>query len=127
MDSRPFDDDFARHQRPYWLSSSLSFPSTMARYSLSFSADCASKRSTSAGWGLEARISPQPSACLFHLSLEQRMTRLPHDRLAVMFRDVVVEPLRTFDFRDDHRPGIALEHVAGEQDQQLIAPQDRKS
>ena len=31
--------------------------------------------------------------------------------------DVVKQPLRTFHLRDHHRPGIAFEHIPGEQDQ----------
>src|SRR5215467_174038 len=52
------------------------------------------------------------------------MTGLPHNRLAAVFGDVVIKPLRAFDLRNDDCMGMALQHIAGEQNEQFVAPKN---
>ncbi len=70
-------------------------------------------------------ISPASAACVFlHLRLDERVARLPHDRLAAVLRDVVVERLRALHLADDRRARLLLQHRAREEDHQLVAPED---
>ena len=71
-----------------------------------------------------AHLSGQERLFLLHLSLDQRVPCLPHDRPSAVPGDVVVEFLRTFDLADDGGAGILLQDEAGEEQQKLIAPED---
>src|SRR4051812_7417724 len=73
---------------------------------------------------MPAHLAGEERALLFHLGLDERMARLPHDGAAAAALDVVVEGLRALHLADDGGAGMVLEHVAGEEEQDLIAPQD---
>src|SRR5207248_452179 len=71
-----------------------------------------------------AHLAGEERVLFFHLRLDQRMARLPHDGPSAVLLDVVVERLRALHLTDDGGAGALGEHVAREEDHQLIAPED---
>src|SRR4051812_35023282 len=71
-----------------------------------------------------AHLPREERVLLFHLGLDERVPGLPHDGAAAALLDVVVERLRALHLADDGRAGPVREHVAREEDHQLIAPED---
>src|SRR3546814_1263140 len=57
-----------------------------------------------------------------HLRLDERMARLPHQRLAAQFRDPVVQRLAGLYIGDNRRARLPLQHGFGEDRQKLVAP-----
>ena len=52
------------------------------------------------------------------------MAGLPHDPAPAVPGDVVVEALRALHLGDDHRARVARQHVASEEHEELVAPDD---
>src|SRR5207248_10528288 len=71
-----------------------------------------------------ARLPGEDSPLLLPLGLDERVPRLPHDGAAAPLLDVVVERLRALHLADDGGAGMILEDVAGEEEQELVAPED---
>src|SRR5947207_216336 len=71
-----------------------------------------------------AHLAAEQRARLAHLGLEQRVTGLPHDAAPAVPGDVVVETLRALHLGDDHRARVARQHVAPEEHEELVAPDD---
>jgi len=73
---------------------------------------------------MPAHLPGQHRFGLFHLRLQQRVARLPHDRPAAVLLDLVEKPLRAFDLGDDRGAWAAFENIPGEKNQKLVAPED---
>ena len=73
---------------------------------------------------MAAHLACHGCAGLLHLGLDQGMAGLPHDRIAAMGPDIVVHGLGAFDLGYERRTRTFREDVAGEDDHQLVSPQD---
>ena len=74
---------------------------------------------------MPAHLSCKQGSGLLHLAFDERVSGLPHDRVAAVCLYVVVEALGALDLSDDCGPFVFLEYVAGEDDHQPVAPDDR--
>src|SRR5262245_24200626 len=71
---------------------------------------------------MPAHLTGEERARFFHLRLDERMARLPHDGLPAVFCDIVEQALRAFHFADDAGTRVRPEDVSCEQREQPISP-----
>src|SRR5207245_6014997 len=58
------------------------------------------------------------------LGLDHGVAGLPHDGPAAVLGDVIVEDLGRLHLRDDRGARLLLQNITGEQDHELVAPED---
>src|SRR5581483_10504313 len=71
-----------------------------------------------------AHLARHERAGFFQLRLDQRVSRLPHDRLAAGRANRLLELARALHVVNDGAAGVARQHVAREQDHLAIGPDD---
>ena len=71
-----------------------------------------------------AHLAGEGRAGFLHLRLDQRVAGFPHQRLSAQFGNTVEQHLTGFDVGDDRGAGVGLQDVAGQQQHQLIAPEN---
>ena len=73
---------------------------------------------------MAAHLPCKGGAGFLHLCLDERMAGLPHDGLAAVVAYVIVHGLGTFDLGYEGRTRPVAQDVPGEQDHELVAPEN---